>query len=55
MSSTIAYLDPGSSSSTLELIAVAVGMLVVVTKLFWRRCLGFIQKRDDDENRAASD
>ena len=48
MSSTLAYLDPGSSSIILQVIAGGLAAAGVATKLFWGRILRFLRIRKDD-------
>lgn len=55
MSSALAYLDPGSSSSTFELIAIAVAVLAVIAKLFWRRIFSLVHASGDDSDKRTSD
>jgi hypothetical protein len=48
MKSILAYLDAGSASIILQMIAGGLAALAVTTKLFWRRILKFLGiKRDD--------
>jgi len=55
MSSTFAYLDPGSSSVILQMLAGGVAALAVTAKLFWQRIVRFLHiKRDDPEKEDAS-
>ena len=50
ISSTLAYLDPGSSSVFVQLLAGGVATIGVMAKLFWYRILRFLGvKRDDPE------
>ena len=47
MSSTLAYLDPGSASVILQMIGGGAAAVAVMGKLFWRRILRFLHiKRD---------
>jgi len=53
----LAYLDPGSSSAVLQLIAGGFAAVAVAGKLFWQRILRFLHlKRDEptDEDRPAT-
>jgi hypothetical protein len=53
-SDTLAYLDPGSASIILQMIAGGAAALAVTFKLFWRRILRFLRiKRDDPPAGAA--
>jgi hypothetical protein len=51
MRTTLAYLDPGSSSLIIQMIGGGVAALAVTAKLFWRRILVFlhIKSRDPEE------
>jgi hypothetical protein len=50
MTSTLAYLDPGSSSVILQMLAGGIAAAAVTAKLFWGRILRFLRiKRDDPE------
>ena len=50
MRSTLAYLDPGSSSLILQAIAGGVAAVAVTAKLFWQKILRFLRiNRDDPE------
>jgi hypothetical protein len=56
MTSTLAYLDPGSASVILQMIGGGAAALAVMGKLFWRRILTFLRiKRDPAQSEAASD
>ena len=46
----LTYLDPGSGSMILQLIAGGTAAIAVTGKLYWRRLLKFlrIRKTDDD-------
>ena len=44
----LAYLDPGSSSAILQLIAGGVAAAAVSAKLFWHRILRFLRIRRED-------
>jgi hypothetical protein len=47
---TLAYLDPGSSSMIVQLIAGGTAAVAVALRLFWHRILRFLRiKRDDPE------
>ena len=48
ISSTLAYLDPGSSSLIVQVFAGGVAAIGVTTKLFWNRILTFFRIRRDD-------
>jgi hypothetical protein len=46
----VAYLDPGSGSMILQLLAGGTAAIAVTAKLYWRRFLRFlrIRKPEDD-------
>jgi hypothetical protein len=50
----VAYIDPGSGSMILQILAGGVAALAVAGRLFWRRLLEFLhlRKPDEDERRA---
>lgn len=55
MTTTLAYLDPGSSSVFIQILAGGVAGLAMTLKLFGRRILRFLRiKRDDPEPEAPS-
>jgi hypothetical protein len=47
----LSYLDPGSGSMILQMIAGGTAAVAVTAKLYWRRVLKIlrIRKSDDDE------
>jgi hypothetical protein len=50
MTSTFAYLDPGSASMILQMLVGGLAAVAVSIKLFWRRILRFLHlKRDEPE------
>jgi hypothetical protein len=51
MTSSLAYLDPGSGSMLLQALAGGVAAAGVMTKLYWRRLMRLlgIRKSADDE------
>jgi hypothetical protein len=56
MRSTLAYLDPGSSSLILQAIAGGVAAVAVTARLFWQKILRFLRiKRDDPQGSDPSD
>ena len=55
MSTTFAYLDPGSASIILQMIGGGLAALAVTFKLFWRRILRFLRIKRDVEARAPSE
>ena len=55
MTSTFAYLDPGSAGMILQMLGGGLAALAVGVKLFWRRILRFLHiKRDEPQAEAAS-
>jgi hypothetical protein len=47
--SILAYLDPGSGSMILQMIAGGTAAVAVTAKLYWRRLLKVLRIRKDDE------
>jgi hypothetical protein len=47
----LAYLDPGSGSMLLQVLAGGAAAVAVTGRLYWRRLLRFlrIRKRDDEQ------
>ena len=46
----IAYLDPGSGSMILQVLAGGLAAIAVTARLYWNRILKFLRiKKDDDE------
>jgi hypothetical protein len=47
----LAYLDPGSGSMLLQVLAGGAAAVAVTGKLYWRRLTRFlrIRKRDDEQ------
>ena len=52
--SLIAYLDPGSGSMIAQLLAGGVAAFAVTGKLYWKRIMGFLHRKPDDESKAES-
>jgi hypothetical protein len=48
MSTTLAYLDPGSTSMILQMVAGGLAAAGVAAKIFWGRILRFLRIRRDD-------
>lgn len=44
-----AYLDPGSGSMILQILAGGVAAVAVTARLYWNRILKFLRIRKDDE------
>ncbi len=45
----LAYLDPGSGSMILQILAGGEAAVAVTAKLYWGRLLKFLRIRKDDE------
>lgn len=45
----LAYLDPGSGSMILQIIAGGLAAVAVTAKLYWNRILRLLRIRKDDE------
>ena len=48
MTTFIAYLDPGSGSMILQIIAGGLAAVAVTAKLYWGRLLRFLRIRKDE-------
>jgi len=48
MTTVLAYLDPGSGSMILQIIAGGVAAVAVTAKLYWNRVLRFLRIRKDE-------
>ena len=46
----LAYLDPGSGSMILQILAGGVAAIAVTAKLYWSRLLKFLHIRKDEES-----
>jgi hypothetical protein len=55
MSSVLAYLDPGSGSMILQVIAGGVAAVAVTAKLYWNRLLKFLHIRKDEPETAKAE
>ncbi len=49
----LAYLDPGSGSMILQIIAGGAAAVAVTAKLYWNRILTFLRIRKPEEESAA--
>ena len=49
MTTVLAYLDPGSGSMILQILAGGIAAVAVTAKLYWGRLLKFLRIRKDDE------
>ena len=48
----VAYLDPGSGSMILQILAGGVAAVAVTAKLYWNRMLKFLRIRKHDDETA---
>jgi hypothetical protein len=48
MTTFLAYLDPGSGSMILQVIAGGLAAVAVTAKLYWHRILKFLRIRKDE-------
>jgi hypothetical protein len=48
MTNVLAYLDPGSGSMILQIIAGGLAAVAVTAKLYWNRILRFLRIRKDE-------
>ncbi|HZC14646.1 MAG TPA: hypothetical protein VE270_11575 [Thermoleophilaceae bacterium] len=55
MSSVLAYLDPGSGSMILQIIAGGLAAVAVTAKLYWNRILKFLRIRKDEPEASKPD
>ena len=53
--STLAYLDPGSGSMILQIIAGGLAAVAVTAKLYWGRLMKFLRIRKDEPEAGKSD
>jgi hypothetical protein len=52
MTSLLAYLDPGSGSMILQIIAGGLAAVAVTAKLYWGRLLTFLRIRKPEDEAA---
>ena len=52
MTTLLAYLDPGSGSMILQIIAGGLAAVAVTAKLYWGRLLTFLRIRKPEEEAA---
>jgi hypothetical protein len=50
----LAYLDPGSGSMMLQVIAGGLAAAAVTLKVYWRRLLVFLRIRKPEEEQVAT-
>ena len=55
MDIVLAYLDPGSGSMILQIIAGGLAAVAVTAKLYWGRLMKFLRIRKDEPEAAKSD
>jgi len=55
MTTVLAYLDPGSGSMILQIIAGGLAAVAVTAKLYWNRLLKFLRIRKDEPETPAPD
>jgi hypothetical protein len=48
MTNVLAYLDPGSGSMILQLLAGGIAAVGVAAKMYWRRLTRFLRLRKDE-------
>jgi hypothetical protein len=54
MTTVLAYLDPGSGSMILQIIAGGLAAVAVTAKLYWNRILRFLRIRKDEPETTAT-
>ena len=55
MTSVLAYLDPGSGSMILQILAGGLAAAAVTAKLYWGRLMKFLRIRKDEPEAAKGD
>ena len=55
MKTVFAYLDPGSGSMILQIIAGGLAAVAVTAKLYWGRLLRFLRIRKDEPEGAKAE
>jgi hypothetical protein len=55
MTTVLAYLDPGSGSMILQIIAGGLAAVAVTAKLYWNRILKFLRIRKDEPEASKTD
>ena len=55
MTTVLAYLDPGSGSMILQILAGGLAAVAVTAKLYWGRILRFLRIRKDEPEAAKPD
>jgi hypothetical protein len=55
MTTLLAYLDPGSGSMILQIIAGGLAAVAVTAKLYWGRLMKFLRIRKDEPEAAKAE
>jgi hypothetical protein len=55
MTALFAYLDPGSGSMILQILAGGLAAVAVTAKLYWNRILRFLRIRKDEPETAPAE
>jgi hypothetical protein len=55
MTTVLAYLDPGSGSMILQILAGGVAAVAVTAKLYWNKILRFLRIKKDEPETAKAD
>jgi hypothetical protein len=55
MTTVLAYLDPGSGSMILQILAGGLAAVAVTAKLYWNRLLKFLRIKKDEPETAKAD
>jgi hypothetical protein len=55
MSTVLGYLDPGSGSMILQIIAGGLAAVAVTAKLYWGRLMRFLRIRKDEPEAAKAE
>jgi hypothetical protein len=55
MTTVLAYLDPGSGSMILQIIAGGLAAVAVTAKLYWNRLLRFLHIKKDEPEAAKAE
>jgi hypothetical protein len=55
MTTVLAYLDPGSGSMILQILAGGLAAVAVTAKLYWNRILKFLRIKKDEPEATKTD
>jgi hypothetical protein len=55
MTTVLAYLDPGSGSMILQIIAGGLAAVAVTAKLYWNRLLKFLRIKKEEPEAAKTE